>query len=561
MSEARRQVGPGARIVGATKLRSGGIGGFFARERVEIEVEVPGDEAASEQDESQPRSRRGRTRASRAVDTSVEDHASGRGAGHPGLATDTLVADEPLVDLSEPLLDRTPPSALAEGDDTLRALLSQMLQERSESGIDAPRHPADGPPGHPVSPPPVPAKAAEEAPSQPDPAFAAVLTRIAAESGLLAPPDQASATEVADTLALAAEHSAAILGELNPQSAGASDGTGIYGLRDLRPRPAPAVSATTAASAMSSTPAAATRPELGPSSAPRATGVPVGPTPGAPWASAPSSGAAAPAPAAPGADVTASEPALEVSWDLELARLTAGLDPAGGDGAASPAEAHQAEPEAPNPNLVSVGLPSSWVSGLRASDVVAQPGLLETRLASLLPAVAQLPRSRASVIAVVGAAQPAMALAKTLAAEVGVAKEDIVVATQRKLWRQQAEPIVDPQAAADQRRSWRWRQTPIVVVVEQAVRPQASGWTRDILQALEPAACWGVAEASRKRDDIEAWSASLGGLDAVALTDLDGTASPAAALGGTVPVSRIDGQAADAAAWSKVIGARLEESE
>ncbi len=37
----REELGPGARIVRAEKVRSGGIGGFFARERYELTIEVP----------------------------------------------------------------------------------------------------------------------------------------------------------------------------------------------------------------------------------------------------------------------------------------------------------------------------------------------------------------------------------------------------------------------------------------------------------------------------------------------------------------------------------------
>lgn len=40
LARARQEVGPTARVVNAERVRSGGIGGFFARERVEIEVEV-----------------------------------------------------------------------------------------------------------------------------------------------------------------------------------------------------------------------------------------------------------------------------------------------------------------------------------------------------------------------------------------------------------------------------------------------------------------------------------------------------------------------------------------
>ncbi|WP_200829739.1 hypothetical protein, partial [Cellulomonas algicola] len=41
MAHVRAEFGPQARVVRAERVRSGGIGGFFARERYEITVDVP----------------------------------------------------------------------------------------------------------------------------------------------------------------------------------------------------------------------------------------------------------------------------------------------------------------------------------------------------------------------------------------------------------------------------------------------------------------------------------------------------------------------------------------
>src|SRR4051812_1498225 len=40
LTKVREAVGTGARIVGAEKVRSGGVAGFFAKERVEVTVEL-----------------------------------------------------------------------------------------------------------------------------------------------------------------------------------------------------------------------------------------------------------------------------------------------------------------------------------------------------------------------------------------------------------------------------------------------------------------------------------------------------------------------------------------
>ena len=41
LTKVRAELGPDARITGAEKVRSGGLGGFFAKERVEVTVQVP----------------------------------------------------------------------------------------------------------------------------------------------------------------------------------------------------------------------------------------------------------------------------------------------------------------------------------------------------------------------------------------------------------------------------------------------------------------------------------------------------------------------------------------
>ena len=40
LEQIRAEYGPGARIVHAERIRRGGVGGFFARERYHVEVEV-----------------------------------------------------------------------------------------------------------------------------------------------------------------------------------------------------------------------------------------------------------------------------------------------------------------------------------------------------------------------------------------------------------------------------------------------------------------------------------------------------------------------------------------
>ncbi|MGC8626010.1 MAG: hypothetical protein ACP5VR_00400 [Acidimicrobiales bacterium] len=176
--------------------------------------------------------------------------------------------------------------------------------------------------------------------------------------------------------------------------------------------------------------------------------------------------------------------------------------------------------------------------------------------AALAPSPA-LPTSPTSVMAVVGPAKHAMATARALASELGTPPEQVVIATQRKVWSRRETVISSPEAAVEQRRSWRWRSWPSVVVVEQPVRPFGTAWCASMLRALEPTLCWGVVEAAHKPEDVATWSAALGGLDVLALVDLEGTTTPASALACSVPVGRLDGVPASAQAWANLLCSRL----
>ena len=68
---------------------------------------------------------------------------------------------------------------------------------------------------------------------------------------------------------------------------------------------------------------------------------------------------------------------------------------------------------------------------------------------------------------------------------------------------------------------------------------------------------WGAVEATRKPDDLFDWAEQLGGFDALGVTDLDGTVSPAAVLQCGIPVGRIDGRPATPALWVSLLSARL----
>jgi hypothetical protein len=201
-------------------------------------------------------------------------------------------------------------------------------------------------------------------------------------------------------------------------------------------------------------------------------------------------------------------------------------------------------------------LPAGYV------PAVPSPAALEAALRSSLgrlPAAPPLPKSTGSVVAVVGERQAAMKVARDLASEAGLDPDSVTLATRKRLPARTPVhlTITDTEDASEKRRSWRRRERPSVVVVDVELGRDKPAWAYHVLAALEPEATWGVVDATRKTEDVAAWMHGVGGVDAIAVNDVDATVSPAAVLQLDVPVGRIDGRPASPALWAALLTERL----
>ena len=208
--------------------------------------------------------------------------------------------------------------------------------------------------------------------------------------------------------------------------------------------------------------------------------------------------------------------------------------------------------------LARVGVPPGIATYL--GPPCGEPAGELLRLMEQVPRPPALPRQQGAVIAVAGGRAPALRTAELLAGELGVDAADVLVAAEtfRGGAVAQDRRLARVEVAAEQRRSWRRRRTPTIVVVDAAVGRVRSSWALEIVDALEPTMVWGVVEAVRKPEDIRCWAERLGGLDALAVTDLDQTVSPATVLAVGVPVGLLDGQPATAARWTALLADQLE---
>jgi hypothetical protein len=198
----------------------------------------------------------------------------------------------------------------------------------------------------------------------------------------------------------------------------------------------------------------------------------------------------------------------------------------------------------------------SVCEGLRSGT-----GLEALLLEAIGPLVSSpaLPRLPGSLLVVVGAGPVARRLGAAVAGEMGVDPALVPYASRHgDAYAVATGPLLVRCAedAAERAPGWR-RSEPAVVVVDAAVAGSDRAWAGHLIAALRPTAVWAVVDATSKTEDIAAWADDLGGIDAVALENLDATVSPASALGLGLPVARLDGQPATATRWVATIVDRV----
>jgi hypothetical protein len=439
LGQIRAELGPGAKINGAQRIRVGGVLGFFAKEHYRVVVEAPGT------------------------------HSDERPSEAPVEAsTDAL----PIAALSpRAAVPADVFSAMAEATDDVNDVAA--MPSVSVPPVSVPPLPVVPAPVERV---PVAQASAETAPTEEAESFDAVLSRVATTLG----------TDPAD-------------GAVSNPSIGNGNGSGSAG--------------------------------HGTGSEP-VTGDPV-------------TGDQGPGDPGPGDPVSGPPVGIASKAALFLAETVPG-----------PAGPHQAVAAA----LRGTGLDRSVVAPVTEGlgHGAGLEALLLHALGGLPPAPA-VPRRAGSLLVVVGAGAPARRLAAALAGEVGIDPTEVpfcsrdggasALVTGRLLVR-------SAEDAAELAPGWR-RSRPAVVVVDAAVTGSPRSWATHLIASLRPTAVWGVVESTAKTEDIHAWAEALGGIDALALENLEATVSPASALAVGIPVARIDGQPATAARWVAAIVDRV----
>ena len=222
---------------------------------------------------------------------------------------------------------------------------------------------------------------------------------------------------------------------------------------------------------------------------------------------------------------------------------------------ARPADPQRECPEArPALGLSLLGLPAHLMPG-DCSD-----GLRAALVASLtrLPEADEIVNAPGQVLAVIGPAALALAVGRQIAAELDLDPDKtLLFAGTRPPGLAADRVLASPSAAAQRRAAWRRRRTLGILAIDAPVTAAGAIRAAEYLDALPPTVVWGAVEASRKPADIGRWAEFLGGIDALALQEVESTGDPATALSLGIPVSRLGHHAASAESWAALLTARL----
>lgn len=179
-------------------------------------------------------------------------------------------------------------------------------------------------------------------------------------------------------------------------------------------------------------------------------------------------------------------------------------------------------------------------------------------LADRFPQAMALPRSAASVVVLIGDRRGIQPAVEHVCTELQLDPGSLLLASRNRTSTfPEDRRIAGSDEASARRLSFRRRPAPSLVVIDEPVGRLRSAWARQVVDALEPTAVWGVVEAKAKTEDVVDWCEQLGGVDALALHGLDETNTPATVLSTGLPISLIDGKPATSARWAAVLDERL----
>ncbi|GGK82888.1 hypothetical protein [Mangrovihabitans endophyticus] len=525
LAQVRDEYGAGVRIISADKVRTGGIGGFFAKQHYELSVEVP--------DPGEERKAPPRKPASRPV---APGAAAARGAASGPSSLEQLLEraesrdriapeERPAVGNGRPGLATPPPSGMPEPARSgagprhgagPRLSGAPELQSSREAGMRDAEAAADDnelnglaeigePAGHPRI-------------ADPGAAFAELMAGLDTANQIATAGSIRSAPRPADT---SERDDVPTVRPFRPAQATGSPVNGEKG-RGLSPVPS-------LADLMGG---------LGVSEDDIPPFQPQKPLPTPARSAAAAYGLRTPPPAAP------TSPARPGSADLavpEPAAQVPALRPTPSDSVIT--------------NLISVGMPETMAEQITGGDTYAA---VLTAMAAR-PAAPGIPDGPGEVLVLAGELSHAVPMAKQLLAQAGLDQNRLLLAgpSASGTGLHSSRIMHTPEAAAARAEKLQASDKPWIVLMDTPVGATNPVAINDMCDALGATALWAVVDATRKTNDTARHLRMLGEVEALVVHGIELTSDPATVLGLDLPIFSMDGKPATPHAWAALLCARI----
>jgi hypothetical protein len=515
LAQVRDEYGSSVRIISADKVRSGGFGGFFAKQHYELSVEVPDPDEQLDRPHRRPVAEPAQTleqllaraesrdRITPDDGPATADRLTGRtagltdaeaAAGRPGFPAPAPGAADPGAAFAELMagLDRADTSAF--GGPAARP-------ERPDSPTVRPFRPAQ------ASGSPVNGGASGGARSLPPvPSLAELMGGLGVGEAAGYPPNPAANR--------AAQNPAP------PRTPAAA-----YGLAPTSPAPA-------AGLGLGLNPPPGGTPNAG--LAETLAGLGLNPPPGG-------------TPAAGLAET--------------LAGLGLGTPPAAAPGGGTPAAEQPAAALRPahldpvRRNLMAVGMPEAMVAEIVGGDTYA--GVLSVLAAR--PSAPEVPDAPGEILVLCGDIAHALPIGRKLCEQAGIDQAHLLLGgpTAAGTGVHSSRVLGDPEAAATKADRLQKADHAWIVLLDAQVGGTDPIWISDMCDAVGATAVWAVVDATRKTADTARHLRALGDVEALVVHGVDITSDPATVLGLDLPIVSLDGKPATPHAWAAMLCARI----
>lgn len=206
-------------------------------------------------------------------------------------------------------------------------------------------------------------------------------------------------------------------------------------------------------------------------------------------------------------------------------------------------------------NLMKVGMPEEMAAQIIGGDTYA--GVLSV-LASR-PGAPPVPDAPGEILVLCGDLDHALPIGRKLCEQAGIDQAHLMLGgpTAAGTGMHSSRVLGDPPVAAGKAERLQNADHAWIVVVDAPVGGTDPIWVSDMCDALGATAVWAVVDATRKTADTARHLRTLGEVEALVVHSVDITSDPATVLGLDLPIVSLDGKPATPHAWAAMLCARI----